>query len=258
MAKYQGAIFLLSWNGGSIDGLAMENNTIYWNPYENAPALLNDATIKPGTAAFRNNTIDSTAPWMVDSNSSLSFAHNHYSYFGDGNSEWRYDAQRFTSLGALQASTHQENGSNFAQQPLQQWPLQTKLQPGWLLDCSLPVSIDGNGMINDAALRQIVVLKSLTRQYRARGLQVIVRMTSPDAQVFKTQKFRNAMTDLDLAGITMTEAAGSGEERTMLQRPDGKTASKWDGFVGPVALGLVIRRQLGEPAYSQMGVRVNE
>ncbi len=256
MAKYQGAIFLLSWNGGSIDGLTMEDNTIYWSPYENAPALLNNGNIKAGTAVFRNNTIDSTAPWMVDSNTSLSFTHNQYSYFGDGNPEWRYGTQRFTSLGELQAGTHQENSSNFAQLALQQWPLQTKSQRGWLLDCKLPISVDENGMIDDAALRQIVVLKSLSQQYRARGLQVIVRMTSPDAQIFKTQRFRNAVIDLDLDGIAMTEAAGSGVEHTMLRRPDGKATEKWDGFVGPTVLGLAVRQAMGEPAYSQMGMRI--
>ena len=71
MAKYQGAIFLLSWNDGSIDGLTVENNTVYWSPFENSPALVNQATIKAGTAAFRNNTIYSTSPWIVDSNTSL-------------------------------------------------------------------------------------------------------------------------------------------------------------------------------------------
>jgi hypothetical protein len=77
-------------------------------------------------------------------------------------------------------------------------------------------------------------------------------MTSSDAQIFKAPKFRNAMTDLNLHGITMTEAVGSDVERTMLRRPDGKTAGQWNGFTGPVALGLAVRRQLGEPAYSQM------
>lgn len=255
MAKYQGAIFLLSWNGGSIDGLTMEDNTIYWDPYENAPALLNEGNIKAGTAVFRNNTIDSTASWMVDSNTGLSFADNHYGYFGAGIPEWRYGKQRFRRLPAMQSGAGQEAGSIFTPVPLQEWPLQAQSHRGWLLDCTLPISIDANGIISDAALRQIVVLKSLSQQYRERGLRVIVRMTSPDAQIFKTQRFRNVMTDLGLEGITITRAAGSGQERTLLLRSDGKIAGKWDGFAGPAAIGLVVRRWLGEPAYSQMGMK---
>ena len=57
MAGHQGAIFLFSWNGGSIDGLIVENNTVYGNAYESAPALINEATIKAGTAVFRDNTV---------------------------------------------------------------------------------------------------------------------------------------------------------------------------------------------------------
>lgn len=272
MANYQGAIFLLSWNGGSIDGLTMENNTVYWNPYENAPALLNEGNIKAGTAVFRNNTIYSTAPWMVDSNTSLSFAQNHYNYFGAGAPEWRYGTQRFRSLALIQNGPHQEVASSFSQHELEQWPgvyeqnagsVQTKhagaplhKRPptqGWVLSCTLPVSLDQKGMMNDAALRQIVVLKSFSQQYRARGLQVRLQMTSPDARLFKTEAFHNAIIDLALAGITMAQDFGSALERTVLLMPGGNVAEQWEGFTGPSTLGLALRRWMGEPNYSQLG-----
>ena len=46
MAAYQGAIFVHTWNEGSIDGLVVENNTVYWNPLGADPPLINDATIQ--------------------------------------------------------------------------------------------------------------------------------------------------------------------------------------------------------------------
>lgn len=258
MAKYQGAIFLLSWNGGSIDGLNMEDNTVYWHPFEDAPALLNDATIKAGTAVFRNNDIYSTSPRMVNSNASLNFAQNHYTYFGDGSAKWRYGGQRFTGLLDFQGGPHQDAGSSFAQHGLRQWPLQDQQHQSLQLECELPVSFNAKGLMSDAALRQIVVLKSLSQQYRALGLQVILRMTSPDAQLFKTEMFRNAVTDLDLDGIAITQAAGSGAERMKLSTPGGRIDRQWNGFAGPAELGLAVRRQMGEPMYSQMGVKPNE
>ncbi|MGC1781135.1 MAG: right-handed parallel beta-helix repeat-containing protein [Acidobacteriaceae bacterium] len=257
MANYQGAIFLLSWNGGSIDGLTMENNVVYWNPYESAPALLNEANIKAGTAVFRDNTIYSTSPRMVDSNAALSFAQNHYRYFGAGRPEWKYGDQRFGSLAAMQRP-HQEISSSLVRELLQQWPLQNQPRPqprsGWRLSCDLPIPFNTSGMIGDAAMRQIVVLKSLSRQYRARGLQVTLRMTSRDTRLFETERFRNGMIDLDLDGIAATQAAGDAAERMVLRSPDGGIAGQWDGFAGPVKLGLALRQQLGEPAYSQMGM----
>lgn len=276
MAKYQGAIFLLSWNGGSVDGLTMEDNTVYWSPFENSPAVLNDATIKAGTAVFRNNTVHSTSPWMVYSNTSLSLAQNRYSYFGARSPEWRYGAKAFGSLKELQTGPKQETGSRFVQRPLRQWPeafeqetsgsaAGAKYHPsnmerheGWQLSCVLPVSLDAQGMMDDAALQQIVVLKSLSQQYRAQGLQVILRMTSPDAQLFKTEAFRNALADLGLVGITLEQTVGSASERTTLSMAGSRTAGQWDGFAGPVSLGLALRRAMGEPVYAQMGAKADE
>lgn len=274
MAKYQGAIFLLSWNGGSVDGLTMEDNTIYWNSYENAPALLNEATIKTGTATFRNNTIYSTSPWMVDSNTSLSFAQNRYNYFGTGNSEWRYGAKPFSSLAQMQSDLRQETGSSYQQRPLRQWPQAFQQKTGespsiakrpnrnmpneqWQLSCTLPVSLDSSGLMDDAALQQLTVLKSLSQQYRAQGLQVILRIASPDAHLFNTEAFRNAMTDLDLEGITVEHGSGTVSERTTLST-HGRIAAHWDGFTGPVPLGLALRSAIGEPIYAQMGEKSDE
>jgi hypothetical protein len=273
MAKYQGAIFLLSWNDGSIDGLTMEDNTVYWYPFENAPALLNEAAIKTGSATFRNNTIYSTSPWMMQSNASLSLTQNHYQYFGDGNPEWQFGLQRFNTLTQLQNGPHQETGSTFEQHPLHQWskvlhsgplaqtierPLEKTQENHWQLSCVLPVSLDVNGLMDDSALQQIVVLRSIAQQYQAQGLHVTLRMISADPQLFNTASFRNAMTDLDLQNITVEHSAGRTSEHTTLSAPRGKIAAQWDGFAGPVQVGLAIRRRLGEPTYAQLGVKSNE
>jgi hypothetical protein len=255
MASYQGAIFLYSWNDGSIDGLTIEDNTVEWSPFEAAPALLNSATIRAGTAAFRNNTINSTSPWMADSNTSLALSQNRYRYFGSANPEWRYGTERFSRLADLQSKTHQEEGSAFTQEPLERWGERRAIGDGaWRLSCELPAALDGDGLMSDAALRQIVVLKSFARQYRASGLLVSVRMTAPDARIFASGEFRRAKADLDLEGMMASEAAGNGAERTVLTAPDGKVAGAWDGFVGPVQLGSALRQVLGEPIYAQMGV----
>jgi hypothetical protein len=270
MAKYQGAIFLLSWNDGSIDGLTVENNTVYWSPFENSPALVNQATIKAGTAAFRNNTIYSTSPWIVDSNRSLSLEKNHYSYYGGGRAKWRYGAEEFGSLQELLDGAKQETGSRFVQQPLQAWPeacvlpaevarcpAQVGSQGSWTLESVLPFSLDARGMVSDAARRQLVTLKSLGQQYGPQGLKVTVLLISPDAQIFQSGAFRNALTDLDLDGITVLHAV-TGREHTTLSTAAGTIAGQWDGFAGPVTLGLALRCAIGEPIYAQMGVKAHE
>ncbi len=261
MAKYQGAIFLLTWNGGSIDGLTLENNIVYWSPFENAPALLNEADIKSGTAAFRNNTIHSTALWMVSSNSSLALSSNHYQYYSDlaGTPlpEWRIGNTSFHSLGAMEATTHEANAGSYAHHPLARWPLTASRASGsqrktWSLRCDLPVVLDAQGWIDDIALRQIVVLRSFAQQYRALGLQVTLNLTAPNLSIFTTPAFRNDLTDLALQGVTVKMSSPERSYATVLTAPDGKLAGQWQGFAGPVQLGLALRKALGEPLYAQM------
>lgn len=261
MAKYQGAIFLLTWNGGSIDGLTMEGNTVYWNPYENAPALLNQASIKTGTAVFRNNTVYSTSPWMIDSNTGLSLAQNHYRYFGSGVPEWRYGAKHFSSLAEMQSGARQEIESGYQQQPLRLWPLTAgntfaHAGGGWQLRCVVPVALSPQGLLDDAALRQLTLLKSFARQYHSQGLRVDLELTAPDNRFFQTAAFKNAWGDFgfDTPEIAHFQTSvNPGIAQITLIDPDGIMAIFWRGFAGPVDLGLALRRAFGEPDYAGMG-----
>jgi hypothetical protein len=262
MANYQGAIFLWTWNGGSIDGLTTENNTVYWSPFENSPALLNKADIKAGSAVFRNNTVYSTAPWMVESNTLLSFAGNNYRYFGSGEPQWEYGAIRFTSLQHLQHDAAQDAGASFTQAPLEAWShifeQWNTASRQWKLECSLPISLNQAGLLNDDALRQIVILKSFGQQYRPQGLRVRLQFISPNAKLFDSASFRNALMDLDLNGIDVSHSSAPHAQQMILLTPDGKIAAQWDGPVGTVTLGLALRKALGEPIYAQMDGQAHE
>lgn len=267
MAKYQAGIFLLTWNGGSIDGLILEGNTVYWSPFENAPALLNEADIKSGTAVFRHNAIHSTAAWMVSSNSSLTLSGNHYEYYSDltGTTlpKWRIGDKSFRGLDDLAAATHVASAGSYAQADLGSWPFAASPAPGsqqeqWSLRCDLPVSLDSQGWIDDAALRQIVVLRSFAQQYRALGLHVTLNLTASDASIFSTPVFRNDLADLDLQSVTVKMSSPGSTYATTFTSPDGKVAGEWRGFAGPVQLGLALRKALGEPLYAQMTAGDNE
>lgn len=266
IAKYQGAIFLFTWNGGSIDDLTIEGNTVYWSPYEDAPALLNKANIKAGTAVFRNNNIYSTSPWMVDSNTALLLEQNHYNFYGSGIPKWRYGTTRFHSVAGMQSSTHEGSGSSYHQQHLHAWPLAarnkfTSANNGWRLECVVRVSLNTHGLLQDAAVRQLTVLKSFAQQYRRQGLQTDLTLTATDNRLFQTKAFRNAWTDFgirasDLAHLRMSDKPGA--ETITLIAPDGKIADQWSSFAGPTELGLALRHALDEPNYAGMEENTNE
>jgi hypothetical protein len=166
----------------------------------------------------------------------------------------------------------QETDSRFVQQPLKNWShvfdrgsrassqhsLQPALRRQWQIDCVLPVSLGEDGLLNDAALRQLVILKSMAQQYLPQGLRVTVKLTSSDTQLIDSEAFRNAQADLDLKDMTVTTVAAPGHQATTLRVGAGKTIEKWEGYVGPVALGLALREAMGEPSYAQMGVKPND
>lgn len=258
MATNEGAIYIYTWNGGSLDGLTIEHNTVEWSPFNNAPPILNKADLT-GSAVFRNNSIASTARWMVESNSSLSLAQNQYRYYGIGDPAWRYGNQSYASLRALADATDQESGSTEMPIALRLWPgLQSHAAGIWRLDCTLPVSVNTQGLMNDDALRQIITIRSQAQQYFSKRLEVTLRLTSPDPNLFATAAIRDAVLDLDLGAITVTHALANGPEQMTLFAPDGKTVAHWDGFAGPVALGAVLRRSLGEPVFAQMDIDADD
>ena len=255
MADYQGAIFVWTWDGGSIDRLTIEKNTVYWGPFENRPAVQNRADIQGVSAVFRNNTIISTAPAMVESNAHMSLAGNSYQFLGSGKAEWTYGGERFRDLRRLQGDTGQENGGSFERLPLKNWPDSLRghvASMPWTLDCVLPVKIDTRGLIDNSTLQSLVLVKSFAQQYGAQGLTLKIEMTSSDPKLFGTEAYRNLVTDLELPGRAITRVIGSAAARIMLRRPDGQLAGEWKLPIGPVPLGLALRKAFGEPAFSQM------
>jgi peroxiredoxin len=114
-ATAAGAILLTTWGGGSLDGVKIYNNTIYWNPENNSNALVNQATFQ-GTRPnfFKNNIVYSTAPWILFSNKSLAFDHNIYWYAGSKNTIWAYGDEGYGSFSEYRDRSGQDAHSLFA------------------------------------------------------------------------------------------------------------------------------------------------
>jgi hypothetical protein len=200
MADFQGAIFLHTWNGGSIDGLTVEENTIFWNPYESAAALISDAEIHGSAAVYRHNVIETTSPWMLDSKAGVTASHNRYRYYGVGHPRWRFGGVPYETLPATQRGG-QEAESQISSYALAQWghdgtalaasnPFDPNTVFGnhwtcllgeayvwpadhaWHLYAELPSAVGADGLPDEETLRQLVILRSLAAQYRPSGLEV--------------------------------------------------------------------------------------
>ena len=71
---------------------------------------------------------------------------------------------------------------------------------------------------------------------------------------------QNAIHDLGLSDIKTTPSLDQEDPvrtKMRLVAPDGTSVQEWHGFVGPVEIGLAVRRILGEPLYSGMESEVH-
>jgi hypothetical protein len=110
-----GAILLYTWNGGTLDGVQIYNNTFYWDPLNDANALVNQAAFT-GTRPniFMNNIVFSTASWLVFSNSKLELDYNLYWYPGAKPAVWFYGDDVYTEFAEYQRGSGQDTHSLFA------------------------------------------------------------------------------------------------------------------------------------------------
>jgi len=294
LSAYQGAIFLYTWNNGSIDDAVVENNIVYWNPLGPDPALLNDAALQGGKAVFRHNLIYSTSPAMVRSNAELSLNSNEYFYYGTRPQRWRYGKSDFDSFTKYQLGTGQDSGSSFevsSMAPDDTWlkspiaaPVQSveiaslpdaatdfegnavslKAVSGqWRIVCSLPVNLTADGLLDSSASRQLTILKSISLQFPVDKLKIIVRMRADQQTKKMIGQLKTAIRDLQMNNVTFLigpdqSSSAKNEPHVVLMSPDGKVRAAWDNFAGPTAIGFAVRRELGTPVYPQTETAKND
>ena len=115
---FQGDIYILTF-GGSLDGVQIYNNTSYWNPVSNVPAVKFKDVVWSGSRPnfFKNNIVYSTVPSILFNQvppSTMPFDNNLYYYSGSGTPEFRQDCAVYRSFGAYKRGTGQDTNSIYA------------------------------------------------------------------------------------------------------------------------------------------------
>jgi hypothetical protein len=234
MAKFQGAIFLHTWNDGKLDGLVMEDNTVYWNPPGTAPVLINDAVFQGENGIFRHNRIYSTSPWIITSDPSLHLEGNQYSlYSHDGalDGSWSYGDRMFQGFANYQAQSGQDAESTFRQIAMTNtdsgfWPdssaatpqldtayrdllskplmaieggagLHQQLGGKWTMYAVLSGRLDTAGLLDETTRKQLTILRSLAAQFHGNGLQTVIALRRAAENVSGNESLGNAISDLD-------------------------------------------------------------
>jgi len=107
-----GEIFMNTWNGGTLNGIQVYNNTFYWNPATPGPAFNTTFASYSGTDAnfFKNNIIYSTVPNLVQTTSDFALDNNIYWTAGSA-PDWNLNGADYKDLVSYQAATGQDADS---------------------------------------------------------------------------------------------------------------------------------------------------
>jgi parallel beta-helix repeat protein len=109
-----GEIFMNTWDGGTLNGVQVYNNTFYWNPATPGPAFNTVFASYSGSDAkfFKNNIIYSTVPYLVQSTSDFALDSNIYWTVGTA-PDWNMDGTDYTTLASYQSASGQDAQSFF-------------------------------------------------------------------------------------------------------------------------------------------------
>jgi hypothetical protein len=247
LAVLQGAVYLHTWNGGTIRNLTIENNRVEWDPrVPGAAAIESDADGELQPIIFTGNTIESTSPLIYNIKSSWQTSAN--TYILDGQPEFSIGGKSRLSLAALQAQGMEANS-------LVALPTPPRHEDSLRMDASIDLALDPDGRLLSSDTRaQLIVLRDLAGEYGPHRLKIIIHLPAVPAD----DTLANALHDLNdvypdslqLSGDAPTFDATFSGSIIRLLSPEGRVLQTWHGFQNAATLGGTVRKYLGPPDYS--------
>lgn len=229
LARRQGAIFFSTWDGGSIDGVRIEENSIYFDPPGDYAVIQAGADLNARNIVFDRNVIDSTSSSTVSA--SLK------GVFESGRNTVTHKGFEVAEKQGFAGTAAPESARSLA-------------APGssgaWNLVAAMPEMT--SDVIPSAAVGKLMLLRSQALQYGRGSLQITVLCRCPAEQ----RAALEADWKLGEAGIAVADLATDVPyvEETALRNPDGQIAKRWEGALAPVSLGLALRTVLGIPRFA--------
>jgi hypothetical protein len=116
MGALQGDMFIATFDGGSLDGIQIYNNTAYWNPASDGGWIKARDVLLTGSLPrlVENNIVYSGTRTFVDMDASLPLDHNLYWCIPGSSAIWKYGPANPTSFSEFKRITGQETNGLFA------------------------------------------------------------------------------------------------------------------------------------------------
>jgi hypothetical protein len=224
LAERQGAIFLATWEHGSLQSVRIEQNTVYFDPPGNYAAIQTGPELNAREIEISQNTINTT--------SSLAIA------------------------GKLQAGTniitHDEFPSGIAPrastQPTPEWAesIIAGASPNqWQLIVASPEMTGSN--LPRSIVGQLMLLRSQSLQFRGKGLLVTIACHCSERD--RAQVEADWQLAADGVGIVTLPDPSPTMQATLLIDPRRDLHYEWDGLLKSAVIGPRLRQALGMPFF---------
>jgi hypothetical protein len=238
LAQRQGAILIMTWENGSVDGLDIRDNRIDWQPGGDTAAIQTGDKLDARNVFLANNEIISNGTTFVNPLLTYRGEKNRY-LFVDGDTEGAnaIAEHRF----ALLPETHSSVG--LASPRKEDEAHQAR---GWQLIASFPKSMLQSG--GDPVLRGMLVnLKSAALQFGQMGLRTTIRSDADMTEL--SSDWLGGEVGMEFVHVPpLTDTDFS----LKIISPLGQIVQEWKGYIGPATLGGALRSACGKPSYGRL------
>jgi hypothetical protein len=240
LAQRQGAILLMTWQGGSLRGVEIRGNRIDWKAAGDTPAVRAGGGLQAAGVSLRSNQISSSGLTFVDPLLMYAGDHNHYALTSSDAADVAAAMPAFTAL--------HETGSTLTIRRKESGRIGglDLGAGGWRLELRVPdAMLRGGG--DDILRGTLVQLKSAALQFSHCGLKVKV---IGDAQLDALAG--DWMLRADGIAPDIKPAAPISEFSLKLIAPNGAVVRQWHTYPPPDSLGLALRQNIGPPDFSRL------
>jgi hypothetical protein len=116
LASSEGDVFIITFDGGSLDGVQVYNNTAYWSPASDGGWLKGRGISLSGILPrfIKNNIVYSTTPSLIDIDDSIPLDRNLYWLAAGGTALWKRGSTIAASFSDFKRLTGQDSNGIFA------------------------------------------------------------------------------------------------------------------------------------------------